>query len=155
MAKLSHEDVENYIEEHPESKQLFDYSMQKSVETFRTNHPGDEDLSKRLAKIETKLTEKENGLKANELKFFTFKKCADSEVPFDLLDGYTLRSEEAVSEKIDQLAASITQASQKNLAAIMAQEAHRPTGGGVDIEDRPKTLQQYMSETSARLSKIE
>ena len=153
--KLTHEDVAHFIEEHPEAKPLFDYATTKSVSTFRENHPPDADLGKRLEKIESRLTEKENGLKANELKFFAFRKCADTNVPYDLLDGYPLRSEKDVSDKIEQLAGSITQASQKNLAAIMAQEAHRPTGGGVDIEDRPKTLQQYMSETSARLSKIE
>ena len=153
MAKLSHEDVDNYIEEHPEAKSLFDYARTKSVATFRENHPPDEDLGKRLAKIDQRLTEKETLLKANELRFYAFKKCADTGINFDLLDGYPLQSEKDVGAKIDQLAASITTASQKNLAAIMAQEAHRPTGGGVDNDDKPKTLSQYMAEATARLSK--
>jgi len=153
MAKLSHEDVAHFIEEHPEAKSLFDYARTKSVATFRENHPADSELGRRLEKIENRIQEKENLLKANELRFYAFKKCADTGINFDLLDGYPLQSEEAVAEKIDQLAASITTASQKNLAAIMAQEAHRPTGGGVDNDDKPKTLSQYMAEATARLSK--
>ena len=153
--KLTHEDVTRYIDEHPDSKRLFDFAATRSVATFRENHPGDSELGRRLKKIETRIQEKETLLNKNELKFYAFKACADNGVDYDLLDGFDLKSETEISDKIGQLSESITTAIKNDNVSKMILEAHRPGGPGAGIEDRPKTLNQYLAETTARLDKIE
>ena len=101
---------------------VFDQKVNAAIQTYIKKHPDSTALSATLDEIEKAIAAKDAELAKETLSHFAYRKCVESGIDFDLLEGYPLTDEKQIVEKINQLgtkqAKSVDQLINERLAGM-------------------------------------
>jgi len=75
----------------------------QAIKTYTANHPNPLELGSRLDEIESKIRDKDSELNKQKLNNFIIRKCFESNLDPDMLEGYAVTDEKSVIDKIEQL----------------------------------------------------
>jgi hypothetical protein len=129
---------------------LFDQKVTAGIKAYQAKHPDRENLGDRLGVIEGKILEKDMQLKSNELRFFAFKKCTEAGVDFDLLDGFALTDEKAITEKIEQLGTMQSISIDRIINSRLASAQKKPESSQLSDNHMKKDQNYYALEAELR-----
>jgi hypothetical protein len=106
----------------------FDSKVGNAIKTYQSKHPTKDNLGLILDEIEKKIANKDLEARANDLRFFAYKRCIENNVDYELLEGFNFDNEESISNKIDQLAVTQSKLSNQMIHEKLASTSKPKSG---------------------------
>ena len=129
-----------------------DNKITGAIKTYQQKHPIKDNLGERLDEFTKIIDQKENELKASDLRFFAYKRCIENNIDYELLEGFNFDNEENLSKKIIQLATTQSKSNIQTLHEKLASGV-KPQSGQ-QRESAPHDYNYYLNEAEERDRKI-
>jgi len=126
-----------------------DSRVTQAIHTFESKHPNNLNLGSRLDEIEKAIETKDSELNKQKLNNFIIRKCFESQIDPDLLEGFQVTDEKSVVEKIEQLSKLRKDSTTSQMNGMLSNNSFRPSGKQ-DKDDTKKTWNQFVLEAESR-----
>ena len=85
------------------------------------------------------------------MKHYAFRKCVESSIDPELLEGFLLEDEEKISAKVEQLGKKRQEENTDAINKLIAENSFRPgSGNKVSSDNKQKGFDDYYNEAAAR-----